>query len=199
MIIGTFSLRVILGVILKILKMLAWAAGFLLIASGGMLVFLLSQGFLAQLDYPSYSSDTFVLEPGQKRLEIDVDFGCTDYGIGIKFSPKNREEKRDIKIAFDSDMPPKADIFLFDERGQMIFSKIDFNPVGFYSPIGSYTARIHLERGKYKADIHIKQTAIDLSHLDSKIYISKFAGFLGCKKGFIHDILYWSRVIKYNL
>ena len=80
----------------------------------------------------------------------------------------------------------------------MIFSKIDF-PIGFYSAIGSYTARIYLERGKYKADIHIKQTPIDLSHIDSNIYISKFNKLLGCGKGFIHDILFWSWVIKYNL
>ena len=199
MIIGTFSLRVILVVILK---MLAVVAGFLLMIVCGLLIYLGYLGYLGYLEPRNEASEPFIFEPGQKRFEIGMLHDC-DYIIVVNFSSSDENAPASLTLGNESTMnlPAKADIFLYDEHGQMVFSKTDFggnvrsggvvemtyakNSMSFY--VGGTDV---LARGRYTADIHIKQTDIDISHLDAKLYIFKNTND-SCREGLKWEVLNW--------
>lgn len=173
-------------------------AGLLLTAICGVLA------YLGYLDEPYYYSEPFVFEPGKMRFEIDVFHECTAYEIGIRFSSQKDgyDGDRDIRRTFgggmDINFPAKADLFLYDEHGQMVFSKTGFggntlnggvtsgpDPIWFYAGWTGY-----LTRGRYMADIHIKQANVDFSHFDAEIFIHNNLKF-SCQLGLMYGILGW--------
>ena len=189
------------SILKRIFVVLVLASGSLWIAVLGYLGYLGYQGYL---DYPSYFSEPFVFEPGRKHLEMDVFHECNGYWVEIEFFSK--DGRGPIRKTFGHasgyqaepvSMRAKTDIFLFDEHGQMVFSRTDFDGTEedwHYSDITFIVGRVYLARGKYTAEIHIKQTDIDLSHFDARLNILQFHKYLSCGKegeGLMYHILSW--------